>query len=40
MTSDLWYEIVLHDGRTGFLSEVYIAPEYRGGMNLPECPHQ
>ncbi|MCZ7379736.1 hypothetical protein [Micromonospora sp. WMMC250] len=38
--SDLWYEIVLHDGRAGYLAEVYIAPSQRGGMGLPECSQQ
>lgn len=37
VTSDLWYEIVLHDGRTGYLSEIYVDANHRGGMGLPEC---
>ena len=37
VSSDLWYEIILHDGRTGYLSEVYVQPEHRGGVGLPEC---
>ncbi|MEW2144179.1 hypothetical protein AB0869_15340 [Micromonospora vinacea] len=37
-SSDIWYEIVLHDGRSGYLSDVYIAPQNRGGLSLPECP--
>ncbi|MFB6393593.1 hypothetical protein [Polymorphospora lycopeni] len=40
VTSDLWYKVVLHDGRAGWLSEVYIAPEHRGGMGLPRCAAQ
>ncbi|WP_435126317.1 hypothetical protein [Micromonospora tulbaghiae] len=40
VSSDIWYEIVLHDGQSGYLSEVYIAPQHRGGMNLPECPRR
>ncbi|WP_229402594.1 hypothetical protein [Micromonospora okii] len=40
VASDLWYEIALHDGTVGYLSEVYIAPEHRGGMGLPLCAQQ
>ncbi|MFI5937581.1 helix-turn-helix domain-containing protein [Actinoplanes sp. NPDC051494] len=36
--SVLWYRVVFPDGRSGFLSEVYVAPEYRGGMGLGTCP--
>lgn len=36
--STLWYRAAFPDGRTGYLSEVYIAPQYRGGMGLPICP--
>jgi hypothetical protein len=33
----LWYRTVLHDGRTGYISEVYVAPADRGGRGLPAC---
>lgn len=33
----LWYRTVLHDGRTGYISEVYVLPEDRGGKGLPIC---
>jgi hypothetical protein len=36
-TSNRWYRGVWPDGRQGYLSEVYVAPENRGGMNLPRC---
>ena len=35
--SSLWYRLILPDGRTGFLSEVYVAPQSRGGLGLPTC---
>ncbi len=35
--SDGWYGSLLHDGRLAYLSEVYVTPEYRHGLNLPEC---
>lgn len=35
--SALWYEAVWPDGRRGYVSEVYLAPSYRGGMDLPPC---
>lgn len=37
-SSSLWYMAKLPDGRAGYISEVYIAPEDRGGKGLPECP--
>ncbi|MEU8025637.1 helix-turn-helix transcriptional regulator [Micromonospora harpali] len=37
VASNIWYEVVLHDGRTGYLSEVYVEARYRGGMGLPIC---
>jgi|GEM_PF-3075294 len=40
VTSDLWYEIILHTGTVGYLSEVYVSPSNRGGMDLPECRTQ
>jgi hypothetical protein len=35
--STLWYKVVLHDGRSGYISEVYIQPADRGGLGLPVC---
>ena len=35
--SSLWYGIRWPDGRLGYLSEVYVAPMYRGGLQLPPC---
>ena len=35
--SSLWYGIRWRDGRRGYLSEVYVAPMYRGGLQLPPC---
>jgi transcriptional regulator with XRE-family HTH domain len=35
--SALWYGISWRDGRRGYLSEVYVAPMYRGGLQLPPC---
>ncbi|MFI2666834.1 helix-turn-helix domain-containing protein [Micromonospora carbonacea] len=37
VTSRLWYRVVWPDGRAGFLAEIYVAPEYRGGLALPAC---
>jgi len=37
VASDLWYGIEWRDGRRGFISEVYIEPSYRGGLNLAAC---
>jgi hypothetical protein len=36
-TSSRWYRGEWPDGRAGYLSEVYVAQEYRGGLGLPEC---
>ena len=36
-TSTRWYLMRWADGRTGYLSEVWVAPEFRGGMGLPGC---
>jgi hypothetical protein len=36
--SDGWYGLPLYDGRLGYLAEVNVTPEYRGGLNLPACP--
>ncbi|MFY1696304.1 hypothetical protein [Solwaraspora sp. WMMA2101] len=36
-TSNLWYKIRWPDGRTGFLSEVWIRSADRGGLGLPLC---
>ena len=35
--SALWYGVRWPDGRRGYLSEVYVAPMYRGGLQLPPC---
>ncbi|MFC5061705.1 helix-turn-helix domain-containing protein [Actinomycetospora atypica] len=35
--SDLWYRASFPDGRTGYLSEVYVARGDRGGRGLPRC---
>jgi transcriptional regulator with XRE-family HTH domain len=37
-TSTLWYGARLSDGRLGYLSEVWVADDDRGGLGLPECP--
>lgn len=36
-TSKLWYWGVWPDERAGYISEVYVEPQYRGGMGLPAC---
>jgi hypothetical protein len=36
-SSTVWYRAALQDGRTGYISEVYIAPADRGGKGLPAC---
>ncbi|SED31366.1 hypothetical protein SAMN04489727_7364 [Amycolatopsis tolypomycina] len=35
--SDLWYGIRWPDGRSGYLSEVWISSNHRGGLGLPGC---
>ena len=35
--STLWYRVTLPDGRTGYLREIYVVPEDRGGKGLPAC---
>ena len=35
--SSLWYGVTWSDDRRGYISEVYIAPSYRGGLGLPGC---
>ena len=35
--SDLWYRASFPDGRTGYISEVYIERGDRGGRGLPRC---
>jgi hypothetical protein len=37
-TSTLWYGARLSDGRLGYLSEVWVADDDRGGLDLPRCP--
>ncbi|MEU7949774.1 hypothetical protein AB0B62_01175 [Micromonospora chalcea] len=37
VTSTLWYRARTADGRMGWISEVYIRPEDRGGLGLPSC---
>ncbi|CRK57718.1 hypothetical protein [Alloactinosynnema sp. L-07] len=36
-SSARWCRIKLPDLRDGYLSEVYTAPSYRGGLGLPIC---
>lgn len=36
-TSSRWYRGIWPNGKSGFLSEVYIEPKYRGGLGLPQC---
>ncbi|GAA4730164.1 hypothetical protein [Actinomycetospora chibensis] len=35
--SELWLGARAPDGRVGYISEVYLAPAYRGGLGLPLC---
>jgi hypothetical protein len=35
--STRWYLMRWRDGRTGFLSEVWVEPQFRGGMGLRGC---
>ncbi|MCE3551298.1 helix-turn-helix transcriptional regulator [Pseudonocardia sp. RS11V-5] len=35
--SDLWYRLSWPDGRSGYLSEVYLEAGSRGGLGLPAC---
>ena len=35
--SSIWYRATLPDRRTGYISEVYLQAQYRGGMNLHRC---
>ncbi|MDN3356338.1 helix-turn-helix transcriptional regulator [Actinomadura sp. DC4] len=35
--SAFWHKAVFPDGRSGFLSEVYVAPADRGGKGLARC---
>ena len=35
--SELWLGARAPDGRVGYISEVYLAPAYRGGLGLPAC---
>ncbi|ALE80371.1 hypothetical protein WY02_20340 [Pseudonocardia sp. AL041005-10] len=35
--SALWYRVTWPDGRSGYLSEVYLEPASRGGLGLPAC---
>jgi hypothetical protein len=37
ITSSLWYECIFSSGARGYLSEVDVAPTYRGGLDLPAC---
>ena len=36
-SSTLWYKVILSDGRSGYISEVYTEPADRGGKGLPTC---
>lgn len=35
--SDLWYRASFPDGRSGYVSEVYLSGASRGGLGLPDC---
>lgn len=35
--SDLWYRASFPDGRSGYVSEVYLVAGSRGGLGLPNC---
>ncbi|WP_037047611.1 hypothetical protein [Pseudonocardia halophobica] len=35
--SDLWYRLSWPDGRSGYLSEVYLDAASRGGLGQPAC---
>lgn len=35
--SEVWLGALAPDGRVGYISEVYLAPSYRGGLGLPPC---
>ena len=35
--STLWYKVTFPNGLAGFISEVYIDPDDRGGVGLPAC---
>jgi hypothetical protein len=35
--SSLWYGVRLNDGRTGYISEVWMQARDRGGLGLPGC---
>lgn len=37
VTSDLWFYGTWNDGRGGYVSQVYMAPEFRGTLGLREC---
>ncbi|GLP67163.1 hypothetical protein TUSST3_37850 [Streptomyces sp. TUS-ST3] len=37
VTSDVWYRTEWPDGRTGYLSEVYVVSSDRGGLGLGRC---
>jgi hypothetical protein len=37
VVSSRWYRAVLPDGRSGYISEVYLTPGSRGGLGLPVC---
>ena len=36
-SSDRYYGVMLPDGRQGYVSEVWISKDQRGGLNLPKC---
>lgn len=37
VTSSLWYRAEMPDGAVGYISEVYLTPSSRGGLELPRC---
>jgi hypothetical protein len=38
VTTKRWYGSRLPSGRTGYLSEAWLRPADRGGLDLPTCP--
>lgn len=35
--SSLWYKASMSNGASGYISEIYVQPAYRGGLGLPAC---
>jgi len=38
VSSTRWYGVPTTSGRLGYVSEVWVAPRDRGGLDLPRCP--